>query len=143
MTPDQERDRLRDAAFDEPATVHVAGLTLRNLTVRDLKRAEQLDLRILLGTREEIEALPRIRVLREATVIGWMKSRPVREVMDTFHRGQDAVEAAVDEFEEELGVELVKPLVEEVLRIVKIAQAALVELLPDPDAPGEDPVGNS
>ena len=128
MTP-EKREELREAAFDEPDVIEVAGLKLRTLSVRDIKRAELLGLRLLLEPPDKIMEIPADRVLREAVTIAWMKSEPVELVAATFRAGKEAVEEAVDLFEDRLALDQVKSIVREVSRIVKIANAAIVELL--------------
>ncbi len=129
---EEERAKLLAAAFEEKGTdkIQAGGIVLRNFTYRSFVRAgEVLRLTLVVGSDKEIMELPLGRFVREAMMVAWMQSAEPEAVRAAFlssGEGAEAVELAVDLFEEEVEFDagVVLGLFAQVTRWVKMARAA-------------------
>jgi len=143
---DQE---IREMAFEPSAEepVEIAGLSFRKLSYRAFKRAAfDLKLNIILLSATELETIPAEQVVDEVFTLGWMQSTSRDEVNRVWKRGTEAVEDAVEEWQDEVPFEAedIRKLMTEVLRMVITAKMNWFRLIPrNKDTGKVTPPGNS
>lgn len=129
----------------EGAGLHIMEplIRLRTFSFRAfIRTGKELNLTAIVGSIEDMENAPGDVILHEAMIVAWMQSSPkeeVRRVFKAYKTDPDAIEDAVEEFEDNLEFDdttLSKILVE-VCRVVILAKKTWFKLVARQNAEGK------
>lgn len=144
----EEREESRNRVWEEDGEpLEVAGIKLRTFTFRSFMRAaNELKLSIVLCGEEDFEQIPDTQVLQEVMTVAWMQSEDPAEVKRVFRAGEEAIEEAVEDFEDRVDFRPgpIHELISEVLRVVLQAKVSWVQIIQRDESKkvAEDAPGN-
>ncbi|MHA1544628.1 MAG: hypothetical protein ACTSU8_05785 [Alphaproteobacteria bacterium] len=120
-------------------------IRLRTFSFRAFMRSgKELGLTAVVGSMEDMEAAPGDVILHEAMIVAWMQSSPpaeVRRVFKAYKTDSEAVEDAVEEFEDNLQFndEAITKLLTEVCRVIILAKRTWFKIIARQNSAGKVP----